>query len=335
MRQLYITGNRRPRTRQWNMHVIAVEKDYQRPVMIASLLVSLLMLGGKLTAYYLTGSAAILSDAIESVIHLLATGFAAYSLWYSVKPADEQHPYGHGKIAYFSSGFEGGLIMTAALGILYTATADLIRGPEVHSLSIGLLITGGLALVNMALGTALVRTGKKHNSIVLIANGHHVFTDMWTSFGVIIGLSLVWMTDFVWLDPVVAILVALNILRTAGSLMKRAYDGLMEAADPAETVKIVELLDGAIDRGVIEGYHQLRHRRVNDRLWIEYHLLFSDHESMRSAHGKSHRVEDALHQLFSDDRVVVTAHMEPGKHDDAHTDWHPEPDTDALGVPER
>ena len=313
------------------MHQIKSGKDYRRPVMIASLLVSFLMLGGKMTAYTMTGSAAILSDALESVIHLLATGFAAFSLWYSVQPPDEQHPYGHGKIAYFSSGFEGGLIFIAALSILYTATTDLIYGSELHNINTGILITGGLAVVNLLLGWALVQTGKKQNSVVLIANGQHVWTDMWTSVGVIIGLMLVSVTGILWLDPVVAIILALNILWMGTKLVKNAVHGLMEAADPVETKKITDLLDRAVREEKISGFHQLRHRRVNDSIWIEYHLLFPLEDSISKAHEKSHGVEEALHSLFSNDHVVVTAHLEPIEHDEAHPHKLHEPRIDVLG----
>jgi len=298
--------------------------------MLASLLISFLMLGGKLSAYFITGSAAILSDALESVIHLLATGFAAFSLWYSAQPPDPRHPYGHGKIAYFSSGFEGGLIMIAALSILYTAVVDLIRGPEIQSINIGLWITGALALINLGLGLTLIRTGKTHNSLILVANGEHVLTDMWTSVGVIVGLGLVWLTDLVWLDPVFAIILALNILWTAGSLMKNAFSGLMEAADPSETGQIVGLLDEAVEKKVIEGFHQLRHRRINDSVFIEYHMTFPVSYSIQEAHDKSHQVEDAIHRLFPSDSVVVTAHLEPSSHSQAHENRFPEPHADPL-----
>jgi len=312
------------------MHLHASEKDYQRPVMVASLLIAFLMLGGKLAAWRITGSAAILSDALESVVHLFATGFAAYSLWLSFQPPDENHPYGHGKIAYFSSGFEGALITIAAIGIIYTATMDIIRGPQIEQIGVGLIITGGLALINLGLGLALIRTGKKHNSIVLRANGHHVLTDMWTSFGVIIGLFLVKWTGIVLIDPIVAIILGLNIMWTAGKLMRDSIHGLMEVADPDETTRIVELLDLALEKGVISGYHQLRHRRVNERIWIEYHLMFPETHSIAEAHEESHRVEDALHSLFLGDQVVVTAHLEPDSHEEAHSDRHPEPEHDSL-----
>ncbi len=312
------------------MHVVLTEKDYQRPVMLASLLVALVMLVGKLTAWSITGSAAIFSDALESVIHLFATGFAGYSLWLSQQPADAGHPYGHGKVAYFSSGFEGALIAIAAISILYTAIVDLITGPELQRLGVGLWITGGLAAVNLVLGGVLVRTGRKHRSVVLEANGHHVLTDVWTSVGVLIGLGLVMLTGWLWLDPVVAILVALNILWTALSLVRRSVHGLMEAADPEETERIRTLLDRAVEKEVVEGYHQLRHRRINHEVWIEYHLLFESGMSVMDAHDRSHRVEDALHKLFPGDSVVITAHLEPSAHDEAHQDRRPEP-VDVLG----
>lgn len=312
------------------MHLSHPEKDYQRPVMVASLVIAFLMLGGKTAAWYITGSAAILSDALESVVHLFATGFAAFSLWYSVQPADEQHPYGHGKVAYFSSGFEGALISIAAFSILATAIRDILRGPEIDQIGLGIIITGVLALINLVLGWTLVQTGKKHNSIVLRANGHHVLTDMWTSVGVIVGLFLVRWTGFVMLDPIVAIILALNILWTAGRLMRDSWHGLMEAADPAETRRIVTLLDEALEKNVIAGYHQLRHRRVHDRVWIEVHLLFPEALTVTEAHDASHRVEDALHELFAVDTVVFTAHLEPELHDVAHSERHPEPHDDIL-----
>ncbi|HYE95052.1 MAG TPA: cation diffusion facilitator family transporter [Rubricoccaceae bacterium] len=283
--------------------------------MTASLAVAVLMLIGKLAAYALTGSTAILSDALESVIHLFATGGAALSLWYAAQPADPRHPYGHGKIAYFSSGFEGALILLAALGILYEGTRALLEGPELQRLGLGLLITGALAAINLALGLLLIRTGRRTNTLVLVANGHHVLTDMWTSLGVLVGVALVWATGIVWLDPVVAILAGLNILWMAGKLMGTAYRGLMETADPAETARVLEALDAAQAEGLVHGYHRFRHRRVNDRLFVEVHLLFPDRLTLHEAHTRANEVEGRLRALFPDDRVQITSHLEPASHD--------------------
>lgn len=301
-----------------------LQRDAQRLAMAASLVVSMLMLAGKVTAYLITGSAAIYSDALESVIHLLATGFAGFSLWYAVRPEDDGHPYGHGKIAYLSSGFEGGLILLAALAILYEAVRALVAGPELRQLDVGLLITAGLCLVNLVLGWTLVQVGRRTNSLVLQANGQHVLTDMWTSLGVLVGVFLVWMTDTRWLDPVVAILVALNILWTAFHLMKQAVAGLLEAVDPAETRLLVTQLEQARATGTIQDYHQLRHRKVNDRMFIEYHLLFPGDLPLTEAHQRSHVVEAALTAAFPGYQVFVTAHLEPEAHERAHPAGHRE-----------
>lgn len=291
-----------------------------------SLLVALLMLVGKSIAAYLTGSAAIFSDALESVIHLVATAFVAFSLWYASTPPDTEHPYGHGKIAYFASGFEGSMILFAGLSILYTAGRDLMLGPSVQRLGLGLIITLGLAIINGGLGWYLIRAGRRQNSIVLTSNGQHVLTDMWTSMGVVGGVALVWWTGYAWLDPVVAIGVALNILWTAGRLMRRSARGLMDRADTRASRIILETLEEAVADGWIEGFHQVRHRRLDDQIWIEYHLFFSGDLSVEEAHRRAHHVEDAVDALFPEDRVHVTAHLEPSEHEAAHPEGHVEPE---------
>ncbi len=300
-------------------------RDPRKVAMATSLFVSLLMLAGKLGAYFLTGSAAIFSDAAESVIHVIATAFVGFSLWYAVQPPDRGHPYGHGKIAYFSSGFEGSLILAAALSILYLSGKALIEGPALRQLGAGLAITGALALVNLALGVFLIRTGRRHNSLVLVSNGQHVLSDMWTSLGVVVGVALVWLTGLAWLDPVVAIAVGLNLAWMALRLIRRAYAGLMEQVDGQDSRAILSALDRAAQQRLIAGYHQVRHRRVNDQVWIEYHLQFDGGMQLAEAHARSHAVEDALLTLFPNDQVVVTAHLEPDAHDDAHPDGHAEP----------
>ncbi len=289
--------------------------------MTASLAVAVVMLVGKAWAFVLTGSAAILSDALESVVHLAATAMAGFSLWYAALPPDPAHPYGHGKIAYFSSGLEGALILVAAVGIVWTGVADLLRGPEIQQIGLGLLITGALALVNLALGLSLVRVGRRTNALVLVANGHHVLTDMWTSLGVLVGVGLVWWTGAVWLDPVVAILLGINIAWTSWGLMSEAYRGLMETADPEATARVLGTLDRAVADGLIEGHHHVRHRRVNDQVWIEQHLLMPDALRLDQAHQRATAVEIRQRALFPDSHVQVTSHLEPRSHDhpdDAH-----------------
>jgi cation diffusion facilitator family transporter len=292
--------------------------------MATSLAVAVLMLIGKLGAWLLTGSAAILSDAAESMIHIVATGIVAYSLWFSNQPADPEHPYGHGKFAYFSAGFEGGLIMAAAGSILYLGVRALILGPHLSQLGVGLAIIAALSLINLALGLFLIRTGKRHNALVLVSNGQHVLTDVWTSGAVVAGVALVYVTGIAWLDPVVAIVAGLNILWTAYQLLTRFFEGLMEKADPQDTQKILAALQAAVAAGDLSTFHQLRHRRVNDQVWIEAHLLFPADWTITQAHDHASAVEARLVGLFPDDQVFVTSHLEPADaaHEAAHPDNH-------------
>lgn len=297
----------------------------RRRAMMWSLSIAVLMLAGKSLAAWYTGSAAIFSDALESVIHLVATGFSGFSLWYASTPPDQGHPYGHGKIAYFAAAFEGLLIAAAAIVIGWVAIEDLIRGPSLQQLDIGLLIIAALTLTNAALGIYLIRTGRTHNSLVLVSNGQHVLTDMWTSLGVLVGVGLVRLTGVLWLDPVAALLVAANILWTAGRLLRRSLGGLMDRADTNTTRRVLRVLNEAKSDDTIANYHQVRHRRTDDQLWIEYHLLFPGQMSVREAHARSHEVEAALHEAFAKDEVRVTAHLEPRQHNEAHPPDHVEP----------
>lgn len=290
-----------------------------------SLGVSLLMLVGKVGAAFLTGSTAILSDAAESVIHLFATGFAGFSLWYAATPPDPDHPYGHGKISYFASAVEGTLILIAALVIGTMAVRDLLVGPSLRQLDVGLYLMGGLTVVNLALGTYLVRVGRRTNSLVLVSNGQHVLTDMWTSLGVIVGVGLVWGTGIAWLDPVAGLFVAGNILWTASGLLRRSIYGLMDEADPDATEALLDELTEAKADGTIAEFHQVRYRRSGDQVWVEYHLMFPGEMSIREAHARSHEVEERVDALFPDEAVYVTAHLEPRRHDDAHPEDHREP----------
>jgi cation diffusion facilitator family transporter len=300
-------------------------KDPRHRAMAASLGVSVLMLLGKFTAYLLTGSSAIFSDAAESLVHILATAFVAFSLWYALQPPDAEHPYGHGKIAYFSAGFEGAMILLAAAGILYTAGKALIYGPELRHLGVGVLLTALLSAINLLLGLFLIRVGRRHQSLVLEANGRHVLTDMWTSLGVVLGVALVAWTGIVWLDPLIAILMALNILRTAVQLLRQSFTGLMERVREDDTRVLVEVLDAAVQKGMISDYHQLRHRRTDDQLWVEYHLMLPGERTLDEVHAQAHAVEAAIHARFPGQRVYVTAHLEPERHEAAHPEGYQEP----------
>ncbi len=296
----------------------------ERFAMRLSLAASVLMLVGKISAAWMTGSDAILSDASESVVHIVATGFAAFSLWYAAQPPDRQHPYGHGKMTYFSAGFEGGLIGFAGIAILYLAGRSLIQGVEVQSLGWGLLITGSLGLVNLALGLFLLRTGKRSGSLVLTANGKHVLSDMWTSVGVVGGVGLVWLTGITWLDPIVAMGAGLHILMEGGKLLREAFHGLMERASEEDTQTLKEVLKLAVKEDLILDFHQIRHRSVERSTWVEVHLLMPGDLTLHTAHTRASTVEDKMVASFPTRTMHITTHLEPEQHQHANPNGHGE-----------
>jgi len=294
----------------------------QKIAISASLAASALMLGGKLTAYYMTHSSAILSDAVESVVHVFATGVAAASLWYASKPADENHLYGHGKVAYFSAGFEGGIILFASLGIIFNAVENLITRQPLQNLGMGLGIIAVLAVVNLLLGMFLLYSGRKTHSLVLVSNGQHVLTDMWTSIGVILGVGLVRLTGYIWLDGVVAILIGLHILTSGYKLMRKSWKGLLDEADPLITKILLECLENAVKEGDIVGFHQLRHRETENIMWVETHVTLPDSMTNREAHDIATRLEQTVYGRFPDIFVQMTTHIEPASHDQVHPKGH-------------
>jgi cation diffusion facilitator family transporter len=295
------------------------DKSTQMFTIRLSFAFGILMLGIKWYAYYLTGSTAILSDAAESVIHIIGVGFAVFSLWYSFQPADEVHTYGHNKISYFSAGFEGALIILAAIFIIYISVKRLIFGIEISNLDQGTYFTFAASVINLTLGAYLVWKGKKSNSIILIANGKHVLTDSWTSFGVVGGLLLTWLTGWLPFDPLVAIAAALNILWSGGKLVRQSIGGLMDEGDKDIASSIKEILDKeTIDKGL--EYHQLKFRESGDVLWIEFHLLFPKGTLLEDAHNIATDLEVSIKKNLNAIANVIT-HLEPFElHDETHNE---------------
>ncbi len=265
----------------------------RRAVALLSLGVGLAMLAGKWAAYGLTGSDAILSDALESIVHVVATGFAFLSILLSERPPDRKYPYGYGKIAYFSAGFEGGMILLAALAIFYQAGRGLLLGRELQQLDRGMLIILLASAVNLALGLLLVRQGRRTGSLILEADGYHVLTDSWTSFGVVAGVALVLWTGWSWLDGAVAIAVGLNILWAGCVLVRAGVSGLMDRADPAVLARIVAALQEGRRPGWID-LHQLRQWTAGDRTFVDFHLVVPEPWTV----GQLHDTHDACCDLL-------------------------------------
>jgi len=250
---------------------------------LISLGVGTALLAMKYFAYLLTGSAAVLSDALESIVNVVAALFALGSLVFAGKPADRDHPYGHGKIEFLSAAFEGGLIAFAAVAILWYATEALIRGPRVGAIESGVLLTLAAGLANAALGWYLVSTGRRAQSLILVADGQHVLSDFWTSLGVVLGLVLVRVTGVAWLDPAVALVLGANLAFTGFRLVRRAAGGLLDEEDTELLTRLVAAFDGTRTPGIIR-IHRLRAIRVGRFTHVDAHLVVPEYWTVEQAH---------------------------------------------------
>ncbi len=269
-----------------------------------SVIVGLLVFAGKIIALALTGSAAIYSDVAESVVHIIATSMALFSLYYAAKPPDKNHLYGHGNIEYFSAGMEGLLIVIAAFTIFYEAIHKIIYGGKLENLSYGILIIALVVLVNLILGIYLVKKGKKTRSLILEADGHHILTDSITSGGVILGLILVKITGIELFDPIFAILVSLNIIFTGYRLIRKSVSGLMLESDENVLEKIAERL-----RMMRKPYwidiHQLRYFQIVEKLHIDFHLVLPYYLTIKEAHEIEELIRKELRAVFTEAEIKI------------------------------
>ncbi len=292
-----------------------------RFAMRLSLAFGVLMLAGKMTAYLITGSAAILSDASESVVHLVAVIFAWFSMWLSLKPANQRYLYGFERITFFSAGFEGAMIVLAALFIIAVTVKKWMTGLEINNVGAGTLFTLLTAVTNAGLGWYLVRTGKRTQSLILEADGKHVLTDSWTSAGVVVGLVLVMATGWRPWDAVCALAVALNILWSGGQLIWRSATGLLDTADPLTGKVLREKLDAICGELGIQ-YHGVRYRSTGQRLMVEVHLLFAGSQTVGEAHRLATLLEERLVEAL-DQPAEVTTHLEAqDDHEAVHRALH-------------
>jgi cation diffusion facilitator family transporter len=259
-------------------------------------------------AYLLTGSIGLLSDALESLVNLIAALVALFALSVAARPADEEHAYGHTKAEYFSSGFEGALILIAAASILVPAVGRLIDPQPIEEPGLGLAITGIASLINLGVARVLLRAGRRYESITLEADAQHLMTDVWTSFGVIVGVGAAAVTGWHRLDAVVAIAVALNVLRSGLRLLRRSMLGLLDTSLPEETLtKIKTILESHGGLGV--RYHALRTRQAGARRFISFHILVPGHWTVQRGHDLLEEIEERIRDTVPNS--VVDTHLEP------------------------
>ncbi|MBI5472473.1 MAG: cation transporter [Ignavibacteriae bacterium] len=267
------------------------------------------MLVMKTSAYFLTHSTAILSDALESIVHVAATAMALYSVVLSARPADESHPYGHGKIEFFSAGTEGGLIVVAALVIIFEAVRGILFGRELAQLDLGLMLTLIASLVNLWLGWFLIKRGRRTKSLTLIADGKHVLTDSWTSFGVVVGLVLVRLTGIELFDPLVAIGVAVNILFSGYTLVRLSVGGLMDESDRTTLEHVVDIINTRRTPEWINVHH-LRVMRSGQLAHVDFHLTIPFYWNVKQADAFAHAIDAHLAGGLESQAKVLT-HLDP------------------------
>lgn len=280
----------------------------KRRVMALSLVAALGTLGLKFWAYLITGSVAIFSDAAESFINLTAALLALVALEFASRPADATHTYGHEKAEYFSSGVEGTLIVAAAAGISYQAWSRLWNPIPLRGLPPGLVIAVAAAIVNFVVARALLLTARKYESITLEAHAQHLLTDVWTTAGVVAGLGAVMFLGWPWLDPIIALAVAINIVISGFGLLRRSFRGLMDYTLPPEEIR---LLQGILRRHGDVGvrYHKLRTRRAGARRFIDFHLLVPGERTVQETHDLCEKIEDEIHSALGE--TSITIHIEP------------------------
>ncbi len=272
---------------------------------IAAALATILLKG---VAWRLTGSVGLLSDALESLVNLASAFMALAMLSLAALPADENHAHGHGKAEYFSSAFEGFLILVAAISIGYAATERLLNPRPLEAVGFGLGVSVAATLINFATARMLMTVGRRYNSIALEADAHHLFTDVWTSVGVILGVALTWLTGWLWLDPAIALVVAANIVWIGWQLLHRSAAGLMDVSLPDEKLKAVNaVLDGYRLHGL--EFHALRTRQAGTRTFITLHVMVPGDWTVQAGHDWSERIEADIRQTVP--YAHVTTHLEP------------------------
>jgi cation diffusion facilitator family transporter len=272
---------------------------------IAAAIATILLKG---VAWWMTGSVGLLSDALESFVNLAGALMALAMLSLAATPEDDNHAHGHGKAEYFSSAFEGFLILVAAVSIGYAAVDRLLNPQPLADVGVGLAVSVLASIINLATARTLMAVGREHNSITLEADAHHLLTDVWTSVGVITGVGLVWFTGWLWLDPVIAMLVALNIVWTGWQLLHRSAEGLMDVSIPPEQIAAIEtVLESYRARGL--EFHALRTRQAGSRAFATLHVMVPGAWTVQVGHDWLERIEADIRTAVP--RIHVTTHLEP------------------------
>ena len=289
---------------------------------------ALLTMALKAWAWWITGSVGLLSDAAESLVNLVAAVFSLFMLAFAARPADEGHPFGHGKAEYFASGFEGLLILLAAASIGWMAVNRLLHPQPLASLDIGLGLSGVATLVNLVVARILLRAGKRYDSIALEADGHHLMTDVWTTVAIVAGLAAYWLTSRPEIDPVIAILAALHICAAGLTLMSRSLAGLLDRRLPVDELARIQAVFRHYQTQGLD-FHDLRTRQAGSHRLITVHVLVPGDYTVKQAHDVVEQIESEIRALFR--ATTIITHLEPL--DDAASFEHERVDIKPLPRP--
>lgn len=275
-----------------------------------SIAASLATLVLKVSAWLLTGSVGLMSDAAEGLVNLTAGILALTALTVAMRPADDDHSYGHGKAEYFSSGAEGVLIIFAAIGIAWTALDRFLHPFPLDNLGWGVLIALVASGINFVTAASMLRAAKRFDSITLEADARHLLTDVWTSAGLVVGLSVLVFAPPSWqvLDPIIAVLMALNIIKTGMELLHRSASGLMDLALPEEEINTI--ISAIREHGGERAeFHGLRTRKAGSRRFVDFHLLLPGSLTVQASHDITEAIETAIHEIIP--KIQITIHVEP------------------------
>jgi cation diffusion facilitator family transporter len=271
--------------------------------------IAVLLFGVKLVAFYVTRSVAVLTDALESTVNVIAGAVGLYSLFLAAKPRDENHPYGHGKAEFLSAAVEGTLIILAGGIIIYESVLNLLNPKPIHALDQGIYLIGATAIVNYVVGFISVRNGKRNNSLALLASGQHLKTDAYSTLAVIVGLGLILLTGYVWLDGVVAILFAFFIIYTGYKIMRPSIAGIMDEADQELLSKMVRILNSNRRDNWID-LHNLRVIKYGGQLHVDCHLTVPWYLNVLQAHHEVDLLRTLIRKEFGD-TLELFVHTDP------------------------
>jgi cation diffusion facilitator family transporter len=275
-----------------------------------SFFVSLLLCGVKFFAWYITDLLVILSDALESIINVVGSAFAWYSIYLSGKPRDKEHPYGHGKIEFFSIGFEGAMILLAGILILFEAVHLLIQPEPAHQSGMSFWLMAGTGAANFLLGFLLVQKGKKFNSVTLQGNGKHIMSDSYTSIGVVIAIGLIYATQLQWIDPAASIVAGSIIVVTGFRLLRKSISGLMDEADPKIMQEIIQVLKQNRKDTWID-VHNLRVQRYGNFYHVDCHVTLPFYYSLTQVHDIITEMDQDLNRQFEGGSIEFFIHTDP------------------------